>query len=225
MSDFFDFQKLVPTLGAESPAPRFRLGTVSAINTDRTINVTIGASSTVITSVRYLGDVQPVPGAGVWLVSDGFDLFALGVIAGSGRTFAPRAYRSTDQPVSDNADAIVQLDTVDSDSWSSWNSGNRLYAEMSGRHIAIGSATFVANATGHRAVWIEKNAGIGIARVQVPAVTGGSPTWLTVTSHPFDMTAGVDYVSLWVRQNSGGSLNLNAANSNTPSLSLIYLGP
>lgn len=221
----YDFQKLVPTIAGQQPSPRFRLGRVIAVNSDRTINVTVGASTTVVTSVKYLGDVQPVPNGAVWLVSDGFDMFALGVTAASGRTFAPRMYRSTDQSISDSTDTVVGMDTVESDSWSSWNGANRLYAEMTGRHMAVATVTFVANVTGFRAAWIEKNASTTLARMQIPAVIGGSPTWMNVTTHPFDMVAGVDYVNLSVRQNSGGPLSLNAANSSTPSLSLIYLGP
>lgn len=229
MTDFFDYQSLVPDLGGQQPAPRFRLGTVSAVNADRTINVTVAASTTVITSVKYLGDVQPVPSAPVWLVSDGFDMFAFGVVAAADRTFAPRASRATDQSISDAVETAITFDAVNSDAWGAWSVSNptRLTAKITGRYLAVGTVTFAANANGGRSVWIEKNATTTLARVQLVSALAGLPTWLNVTAAAFDMIAGDDYVRLMVRQNAGtGSLNVTApSSSHSPSLSLIYLGP
>lgn len=224
MSDFFDYQRLVPTIGAEQPTPRFRLGTVSAVNADRTINVTIGASTTVVTSVKYLSAVQPLPGTAVWLVSDGFDVFAFGVVAGADRTFSPRLSRGTDQNIGDASDVTIGFDAVSSDSWGSWNSNQRLYARITGRHMAVGSVAFAANATGWRAAWIEKT-GTSVARVQHISAAAGSPTHLNVATPPFDMVAGTDYVTLNVRQTSGGPLAVSTIGAYSPALSLVYLGP
>lgn len=224
MSDFFDFQQILPDIIATPPTPRYRLGTVSAVNTDRTINVTIGASTTIITSVKYLGNVQPLPGAPIWLVSDGFDMFAIGVIGAADRTFSPRTSRSTDQNIADSTDTVIGFDAVNSDSWGSWNGNQRLTARMTGRHIAVGTVAFAANGVGWRAAWIERT-GTSVARQQVISAASGSPTHINVTSHPIDMVAGTDYVTLNVRHNSGGALAVSTIGAFSPSLSLIYLGP
>lgn len=225
MSDFFDYQDLVPEIGASAAAPRFRLGKVVQVD-NYTIQVSVGGSSTTLTGVKYLGSGQPVPNAPVWLVSDGLDMFALGVQAGVDRTFAPRASRSTDQSIPDGTDTAISFDGVNSDAWGAWSLTNatRLTARISGRYLAVGQVQFAANATGFRAAWIEKNGTQTFGRVQVPAVSG-SPTWLSVTAQSFDMTAGTDWVRLSVRQNSGGALNATNSSTFAPALSLIYLGP
>jgi hypothetical protein len=49
--------------------------------------------------------------------------------------------------------------------------------------------------------------------------------WQTITTPPFDMIGGTDYIRAQVRQNSGSSLALTNSSTFAPSLSLIYLGP
>lgn len=226
MSEFFDFQSLVPTVGAQTAAPRFRLGVVQSIQSNRTCTVTVAGSTTAITGVKYLANVHPVPNKPVWIVSDGSDLFIFGVLAGDDRTFSPRASRSTDQSIADATDTAIQFDAVNSDAWSAWSAGdpNRVYARMTGRHIAVAQVQFAANGTGFRTAWIEKTATLTVARTQIAPAAAGSPTYITVSSAPFDMTAGTDYVRLIVRQTSGGALLCTSASTFFPSLSLIYLG-
>lgn len=222
-----DPQKLIAPFNQRELVPRYRLGLVVSIQDNRTITVTVGGASTQITGVKYLGSLQPVPNDPIWLVADGTDLFALGVLAAEGRTFAPRASRSTTQSIADATDEAVTFDAVNSDDWGSWSAGQatRVYAKMTGRYIATATVHFAGNATGLRSAWIEKTATTTYGRVQVLSAGAGSPTWLTVSTTAFDMTADTDYVRLLVRQNSGGPLNLNTSSTVSPALSLIYLGP
>lgn len=227
MSDFFDFQALVPAFAAEQPSPRLRLGVVQSVQANYTCTVTVAGSTTALTGVKYLASAHPVPGSPVWLMTDGLDLFAFAVIAADDRTFAPRASRSTSQSIPDGADTAVTFDAVNSDPWGSWSAGQaqRLTAKLTGRYMAVGAVQFAANATGWRAAWIERTGTSTVARVQVASAAAGSPTYVTVTSPPFDMTAGTDYVRLIVRQNSGGALDAVNSSTFTPALGLIYLGP
>lgn len=225
MSDF-DFQALVPTLVPQTSL-RLRLGTVQSVQADRTCTVTIAGSTTAVAGVKYLGDVQPVPAKAVWLVSDGKDLFALGVIAGADRTFSPRASRSSTQTIPDATDTAISFDAVNSDSWGAWSAGEptRVYARLTGRYMAVGQVHFAANGTGIRTAFIERTGTSTVGRVTIAPAGAGSPTWLNVTAHAFDMTAGTDYVRLMVRQNSGGALDANNSSTFSPALSLVYLGP
>lgn len=220
-----DPQKLIGPFSQRELVPRYRLGSVVSIQSDRSITVTIGGTTTQIAGVKYLGNIQPVPNAPIWLVSDGLDVFAFGVQAAAGRTFAPRAYRTTTQSIGDATDTAVSFDTVDSDSWSAWSVANaaRLTAPMTGRYMAVGQVEFAANGTGFRAGWIELNGSTTLARTQVISTAAGAPTIFTVTAPAFTLTAG-DYIRLIVRQNSTGALNLNTSGTWSPSLSLIYLG-
>ncbi len=63
------------------PAIRLRQGTVQTVNEDGTIDVTIGGGSTVVSCVACFDHVSPVAAAGVWLITDGVDMIALGTIS------------------------------------------------------------------------------------------------------------------------------------------------
>lgn len=227
MSDFFDFQALVPTLGAQTSAPRLRLAVVQSVESNRTCTVKVGGSTVAISGVKYLGNAQPLPNATAWIVSDGTDLFLLGTLAGNDRTFSPRISRSTDQSIGDATDTAIQFDAANSDAWGAWSAGdpNRVYARLTGRYIAVGQVQFAPNGTGYRAAWIEKTGTSTVARVNAAAAASAFATYITVSSAPFDMTAGTDYVRLLVRQNSGGALLCTNNSTFFPSLSLVYLGP
>lgn len=226
MSDFFDYQDFVPTVATQGAGGRFRLGVVQSVSDNYTLSCTVAGSTTVLTGIRYLGHIHPVPGAPIWLITDGLDVFAFGVQAGANRTFAPRVSRSTDQNIGDATDTAITFDGANNDPWAAWSSGQaqRVYARITGRHIAIAQVSFAANANGLRSAWIERTGTSTIARVQHPAA-GGGPMWINVVSQPFDMTAGTDYVRLLARQTSGGSLAATNSSTYSPALSLIYLGP
>lgn len=218
---------LVAQTFVSSQAPlRFRFGKIAALGSNRTVSVTVAGDSTQISGVKYLASVTPEIGAVVVLATDGVDLFVVGHIAANDLTLAPRASRSTSQSIPDATDTAISFDGVNSDAWACWSAGNatRLTAPLTGRYMAVGNVTFVANGTGFRSVWIEKDATSTVGRTDMPTALAGSAVWLNVTSQPFDMTQG-DYVRLMVRQNSGGALDVSNSSTFSPSLSLIYLGP
>lgn len=227
MSEIFDYQDLVPFIAQSPSSGRYRLGVVQSVQSNYTITCTVAGSTTALTGVKYLASTHPAPGKPVWLVTDGRDVFAFGVIAGADRTFSPRASRSTDQSIPDSTDTAISFDGVNGDTWSAWSAGQaqRLTARITGRYMAVATATFAANGTGFRSAWIERTGTTTLARVQVAPAAAGAPTFINVTAHSFDMTAGTDYVRLIVRQNSGGALSVTNSSTFSPALSLIYLGP
>jgi hypothetical protein len=203
---------------------RYRFGTVVSIEADRTCTITIGGDTTQISGVRYLA--PPRPNAPCIIAVDGLDLFVVGQLGAATGTLAPRASRSTNQSIPDATDTAIAFDAVQSDAWQTWILGNqtRMTAPLTGRYMATGSCSFAGNATGFRAIWIDKDGTTDLARVQVTNAGGGQPTWLAVTTHAFDMTQG-DYIRLMVRQTSGGALAVQGNSTFSPALSLIYLGP
>lgn len=210
----------------QSPGVRVRFGTVVSVQADWSCTVTIGGSTTPISGVRYAADVQPLPGSGCVLASDGTDLFILAVLAAEGRTIAPRASRSTAQSIANTNDTPITFDAVNSDAWGCWSSGQatRLTAPVPGRYQATGLVSWAGNATGFRSIWVEKNGTSTLGRSSVASVGAGNSTWQEVTTLPFDMLPG-DYLRLIVWQNSGGALNVNNSSTYAPGLSLTYLGP
>lgn len=224
MSDFFDYQALVPAIAGKNTTPRFRVGVVQSVEA-YTCTVTVAGSTTAISGVRYLAHVQPAPGQPVWLVSDGADVFVFGVIAAADRTFAPRAYRNSALSVSNATDTFPTMSGVFSDTWSAWSAGNasRLTAKLAGRYIATASVEWAANATGLRALWIEEGNGTEWGRVQGTALSG-SPTNQSTTTPPFTLAIG-EYIRMGIRQASGGALDLNVSGGTKCTFSLIYLGP
>lgn len=222
MSDLFDIQALAGAFSPTSKPTRFRVGVVQSIQTDRTCTVLVAGSTTPISGVKYLAGAQPLPNSPVWLISDGLDVFAFGVIAAANRTYAATVARGAALTVLTATDTYPTFGSVFYDPWDSFNGTNRLVAKMSGRYMAVATVEFAANGTGVRALWVEDNSGYQVARVQVPAASA-NPTNLTVSTHPHSLAVG-DWVRMGVRQTSGGNLDLNVGGNNV-AFSLIYLGP
>jgi hypothetical protein len=220
MKDIF---QIATTLKAPAPSVRIRFGEIVSVESDRTVTVTIGGSTDSVSGVPYLEGVAPKPGAKAILLTDGVDLMVLDHIAAPGMTITPRAYRTSDLTVANATDTVVSWQAVNTDDWGCWSAGNasRLTAPITGRYQAVAQLQFAGNTTGVRSAWIEHSVDGTIARTQlVPAST---PLYFQVVTAAFGMTKG-DYITLTVRQNSGGNLVLNQPNTFDPSLTLIYLG-
>lgn len=219
--------RIVDAIAGDPSRLRARIATVVSVQSDYTMTVRLAGTTEDITGVNYLGSVPPRPNGGIWVLSDGRDLYGFGAIAADDRTLAPRASRSTNQTIANGNDTAVDFDGVNSDAWGCWASGAnaaRLTAPLTGRYMAVAQVQWEANGTGFRRVWIEKGGTSTLAREDAYPAAAGSAMWMNVTTPPFDMTAG-DYIRLLVRQSSGGNLGLVNSSNNAPSLSLIYLGP
>lgn len=218
--------KLAQTIKQEPELARFRLAKCVSIQDDRTITVELAADGTQVSGINYASSCVPCPDKGVWVVTDGSDMYALHTISADDLTLAPRAYRDSDQNITDSTDTTVTFQGVNSDLWSCWSvsDATKLTAPITGRFIATGFVRFAGNATGFRSGWILKNGSSTLARVNAISAASGSPTQFTVTTPAFDLTKG-EYIELYVRQNSTTTLALTRDGNNTPALDLVYLGP
>ena len=219
-------RRIVPALTPAPAGVRFRFGTVVSVESNHTCTVTIAGGADSVPGVPYVASITPLPGAGCILATDGTDLFVSEIIAGADRALAPRASRSSTQSITSSNDTAITFDGVQSDSWGCWSSGSatRLTAPLTGRYQATAVVSWAGNATGFRSIWIEKNGTSTVGRQSTVSVGAGNPTWMQVTSLPFDMVPG-DYLRLIVWQNSGGALNVNNSSTFAPALSFTYLGP
>lgn len=138
---------------------------------------------------------------------------------------AARAYNSANIAISNATNTAL---TFDSERWdtdtihsTSSNTG-RLTATTAGKYLIVGQVRWPANVTGLRQVWIKLNATTDIA-VKRKAQTENDLLGMDVTTL-YDLDA-TDYVELYVYQNSGGSLNVEASSAWSPEFMMIRLGP
>lgn len=205
---------------------RIRQGVISSVQAGRTLTVTIAGSTTAVAGVRYAASMVPVPGANVWLISDGVDLWALGSLGTSASTIAPRVYRTTDQTLTTAVDTVVTWEGDANDNAGMWVVGSPtvLTCVVPGMYTATANVAFAANGTGFRAAWIEKNATTTLARVNTAIAAASTQTRFSVVTTAFDLAVG-DTVRLLVSQNSGGNLALAAAGQYGVAMSVQYIGP
>jgi hypothetical protein len=220
-----DLNSLVSAIADAAPdAPlRRRMGAVSAINANRTINVTIGGSTTAITGVHYFGHYAPRIGAQVWLDTDGRDWVAIGAIAGSGGAVPTgRFHRTADLTVTTGAGwTPVPFQAAQFDPWGMWTTGTNVIAPITGRYHMTGMAHWAGNATSYRAVALDV---AGVVSTWAQQLANGTNVTAVSVSSVVTANAG-DAFRLQVRQGSGGNLTLNAGTSVETHLTVTYLGP
>lgn len=221
-----DLDFLIKQIRSPQQNLRLRQGEVIAINSDYTIDVSIGGDSGVLPSVRYMSNFAPLIGYHVWLVVDNNDMLAIGHVGRADKTLAPTAYRETNQTIPTSTQTKVSFSAVDSDAWDCWSlspNPTRLTAPITGRYIITANVAFEAASSGHRAINIYKNNSVELARSDFNPVSNSIDTHSTVTCHAVSLTKG-DYVELRVWQNSGSDLNILDSGDHSPKMSLIYLG-
>lgn len=211
--------------GKRSQEWRWMQGAVVSVQS-YTVTVTVAGGVEEVAGVKYLAPGPPLPGAGVWLVTDGKDLLAVGMTAAAGRSISPRAYRTTDQTIGTSTDTVVTFEADDADGLGHWVSGSasRLTCVVPGRYLPVASVRFAANGTGFRAAWITKGGSSTVGRAQYPPTAAGSPTWFDVVGQPVTLAVG-EYLELNVSQNSGGNLALSPSGNWSVALSMTYVGP
>lgn len=220
-----DYNELVTAITDAAPdAPvRRRMGTVAAINADRTINVTIGGSTTTITGVRYFAHYAPKVGAQVWLDTDGRDWVALGAIAGQGgATPSCKVYRTSDLSIATSTTATtVTWQAAHTDPWGMWTTGTNVVVPLTGIYLMTAMTQWNTATTGYRNTRIQVNgADVSWSQLDPPAssVTSG------YANHALAALTKGDIVTMVARQTSSAALSLNSGISGT-NLTVSYLGP
>lgn len=97
---------------------------------------------------------------------------------------------------------------------------SRLVADRTGYWLAVGDVMWPAGATGVRTVGLMVNGGSTYGRVSAP---GNALAQVQTLSAVLNLTAN-DYVELWVFQDSGGALSVQAIGPYSPEFSLHFLG-
>jgi hypothetical protein len=221
-----DLNEVVAAIRDASPdAPlRRRMGTVSVINANRTINVTIAGSTTAITGVHYFGHYAPKVGAQVWLDTDGRDWVAVGAIAGAGGAVpSVKVYRTADLSVANGTTyTTVTWQASESDPYGMWTTGTNVFAPITGRYLITAEIWFANNSTGYRTGAFSVN-GSGTFSTFIQWNSGAGGNEIQHMTMLRNLTAG-DYVNLRVRQTSGAALILNGS-ANETKMTMTYLGP
>ena len=214
-------KKIIPTRSL-----RIRQGKVTLINTDRTVNVTVGDLEGTLPNVKYLSSFPPKIDDQIWFVTDGVDMIGLGHIAAANRTLAPVATRTTNQSIADDTYTAVSFDTVENDAWNCWDlspNPTRLTVPITGRFLIHGAVVFAANDTGHRELRFNKN-GTEIYSTTFLPVSSTVESHVTVTTPTVALTK-TDYIEMEVWQDSSGALDILGTDVVKPSLSFTYVGP
>lgn len=209
--DLFDVASLVA-----APAPRLRLrkGTVVSVQ-GATITVTVAGSAAEVAGVKYLSSLCPKAGAGVWLATDGLDLFALGTLAPTGPA-AVCCTKTADGTMSDGTYERVNWNGTSYDTHGMWDTVNRsrVYARVPGIYLVQASICWAANATGHRILLFRRNgAGDFLTWDRRLAITGGVAT-VNNCALTLAMAAG-DYIEAQCYQTSGAGLAVIADTRST----------
>lgn len=219
-----DFNRLVTQIKGDENYLRVRQGTVAAVNSDYTINVTIAGDTNVLPKVKYLGHYAPRTNTQVWILTDGTDMIALGHLAPRSAPLI-RVNKNAVQTTTTAVEAAVTWATeVGTDVWGMWSTGANVSAPIAGYYTATFWGNFVANTTGVREATIQTSTDAGStwtvgARFRTNALSAGVSD-LMVSLPATSLSAG-NLLRVTVTQTSGGNLDLNA----DARFSVQYAGP
>lgn len=135
-----------------------------------------------------------------------------------------RVYKAAAQVIANDTGTIIIFNSeeYDTNSMHSNSVDNTLIKiNTAGIYIAVLSLMFAANATGYRQAWISKAGFEYIGGTTVPGISG-IESILNVTAMCHLDAGDVLYANVY--QNSGGNLNILAQSSDSPYLSVTYIG-
>lgn len=208
----------------QRPALRLRQGTVVTDNLDGTVDVKLAGSDAAVSGIRCLASVCPIPGAAVWLATDGMDLFAIGTIMPTGPVFCTIA-RTTDGTLSTGTWYDMSFASNSrTDPYGMWSSGapDRITCIVPGIYQIEGQVTFDTDSNGGRDIRLAVNGGTKAQDMRPPRP--GVATAVTVSTI-WKLAAG-DYIQLGARQSSGANLSILASSSGGVRLTVQWLrGP
>lgn len=121
--------------------------------------------------------------------------------------------------ITNNTATRLSFNTVRWDDMPTASTSTQINADRDGILIPLACVRWASNATGERWIWLLLNGTTKIAEVRQPACT-------TTNTHqtvwvPWKVKAG-DYIETWVKQTSGGALNVESANYFTPDFAAAY---
>lgn len=219
-----DIHEIAAAIAAPGSNLRLRQGKITAVASDGTLSVQIAGSTTTITGVKALASVCPKINAGVWLATDGADLFAIGTIAPVGPAYCS-IMRTTSLSVGNTTDTQVNFlstATVEADTHGMFSTSTPTYltCQVPGVYQVSTAVAFAAGGTGLRSVWFQVGSNIAARDMRPPSGVG---TNILALAALVPMAAG-DQLSLYVRQSQGTALDLTAG-AYYPRLRACWLRP
>lgn len=181
--------------------------------------ITVGASATVTNATTLYIDAAP---------TEGTNDYALWVDAGAVRldgsldvrtSIGARAFNSANISIPNNTNTALTFDSerFDTDTIHSTSSNtDRLTATTAGKYVISCTATWAANTTGQRRMYLELNNTTTIANVADKDVVGAGATADADELTTIYDLAATDYVRCFVHQNSGGALNISTLAQYSP---------
>lgn len=224
-----DLNDLVDAIKSSAPAPSLkrRMGVVTAINSDYTLNVKIAGSNNVITGVRYFANVVPPKvSAHVWLETDGRDWIATGAIAGlGGQHLSVKAYRTADLNVATGtAFTTVPWQAVEYDPYGMYSSGSgNITVPVTGRYLVTAQVTWQGLSGGYRSGTL--NHSVLSTAFGYTQIDSSSTSQISLSVSAVRSAVAGESFYLQVRQGSAGALNLLGTTANQTFITVSYLGP
>lgn len=120
-----------------------------------------------------------------------------------------------------NSERFDQAGNVASTMHDLVTNNSRLTCRHAGVYEIIGNIEWAANATGVRDVFIRLNNTTNIAYGRLPSLTAVTAQQEATTHYALAVN---DFVELFVFQNSGGGLNVNATSAYSPEFSMVRVG-
>ena len=216
--------ELIAAMGAAAPAAPFRIrqGTIISVQADSTTTVTIAGSDTQITGVKVASSCCPIPGATVWLATDGRDWFVLTALAPSGPAWAAMRQSAAQSIPNNTWTDLSWTSRAETAEYGATVSNSGLVCVVPGLYQVTGTVDFVSNATGQRHSALALNGNIAIQGTGHNTAAGSQPTRLRADGL-LRLTPG-DVVNLSANQNSGAALNtITGAGFNM--IRMVWIGP
>jgi hypothetical protein len=222
--------RVVVLTGAPSGAVTLKIDDSLGANADLLIiNSCTGSNSTVTVksagaNSANSGGIVVAKGVSQAVRQDGDSVYAVGAaVKPDGSAPCARVFNSTDLAIPNTTHTILAFDSerYDTDTIHSTSSNtSRLTCVTPGVYAISAHVSFAPSAAGTlRAVHIRLNGATFIAVNYDPPVGGGFSTNVSVSTQ-YRLAAG-DYVEVDVYQDSGGSLNVQAAGNYSPEFGLV----
>ena len=229
MSDLVRAARAISYAQASS-AFRRRAGVVVSVQSDYTCTVQVAGNATSISGVRYFAHVSPRPGQQVWLDTDGFDVIAVGVIAGNGGALPFGTWRrnntASTQSINTGSITSVNFDTVIHDPWTmlAGGAGTDVVVPLAGVYALSANASFASSTAGtFREVLIYSGSTL-LVRSRAEQPSGGFPnSAVFLTTSAVRALAKDAVVTMRVQHDTGSALNLGSGSGENV-LFLAYLG-
>jgi hypothetical protein len=200
-------------------------GNVTSLTTRVTALETGGSKLTIATSSS-----RPTAAAGqIVLETDtGYIYYVVTIDGTPTRVPFPGSYvaklkQTATQTFGNNSAGAITWTAEDFDRLSGWSTGTRYTATIGGNYEFSGAVSFVSSATGIRnATWYLNGVAQNSSASSVAAASGES-TVVVARPAVFKLAAG-DYVELYGRQTSGGSITTDNTTAFQSSMTVKYLG-